>query len=635
MLGGIAAVLLLAACTSSGRSATDVVQVIAVDDQFVPPVVEVPRGATVEWLVEGDNPHNVFAADGSWGSPEVMRRGDRFEVTFDEPGIFPFYCSFHGTPEGDGMAGYVVVGDVSAYELPRPDVRRPSASPSGRTVVVPDDAPTIQAAVDAADPGDLVLVEPGVYREAVIVRTPGIVIRGVDRNTTILDGGFELSNGIHVVADGVAVENMTARNYVINGFYWTGVRGYRGSYLTAHNNGDYGIYAFDSVDGRFEWSYASGNRDSGFYVGQCRPCEVVIDEVVSERNGLAYSGTNAGGDLYIVRSVFRENMGGVVPNSLDSELNPPQRGATIVGNLIVGNNETEVPAKGFAGLALGEGIVVGGGEDNVVERNLVVNHDRFGIIVAPLPDENVWWAEGNVIRDNVIVGTGLGGIGFVGPWSPGNCVEGNRYDGWASPPLLELYHACDGVTLPVVWDLRGFALLLGAQGDLAAGYPPGTDYRTFPAPGPQPGMPDPRTAPVRPAVDVFERPDLTAIGVPRLPEGIEIRAKEVTVSGVPVGQPTPWTILFSLYAYFLPLALVGVWFALAVWDLVRRQDELSRSRVLMWLAVIFLVPFLGVVAYLALGGSRIPGWLRWAVVGGGTAAYLVVFAILVVLSGAV
>jgi hypothetical protein len=33
------------------------------------------------------------------------------------------------------------------------------------------------------------------------------------------------------------IENLTARNYTENGFYWDGVHGYRGSYLTAYRNG--------------------------------------------------------------------------------------------------------------------------------------------------------------------------------------------------------------------------------------------------------------------------------------------------------------------------------------------------------------------------------------------------------------
>ncbi len=106
---------------------------------------------------------------------------------------------------------------------------------------------------------------------------------------------------------------MTAQNYTGNGFFWTGVDGYRGSYLTTIRNGDYGVYAFGSVNGVLEHSYASGSPDAGFYIGQCYPCNALIDDVVSEWNGLGYSGTNSGGDLIIVNSVFRENKAGHRP----------------------------------------------------------------------------------------------------------------------------------------------------------------------------------------------------------------------------------------------------------------------------------------------------------------------------------
>ena len=51
-------------------------------------------------------------------------------------------------------------------------------------------------AVGAAAPGDLVLVSPGVYNEAVNVTTPELTIRGLDRNEVVLDREFELDNGI-------------------------------------------------------------------------------------------------------------------------------------------------------------------------------------------------------------------------------------------------------------------------------------------------------------------------------------------------------------------------------------------------------------------------------------------------------
>ena len=98
------------------------------------------------------------------------------------------------------------------------------ASATGTTRRVPQDYPTIQNGVDAANPGDLVLIDKGTYVESVFVTTPSITLRGVDRNSVILDGKFEFGTGIMVGGNGVAVENMTARNYTLNGFFWTAVQ---------------------------------------------------------------------------------------------------------------------------------------------------------------------------------------------------------------------------------------------------------------------------------------------------------------------------------------------------------------------------------------------------------------------------
>ena len=100
------------------------------------------------------------------------------------------------------------------------------------------------------------------------------------------------------------------RDVRTNGLCWRGVTGFRGSYVTAIGAVDYGIYAFDSTDGLFEHSYACGSAGGAFYVGQCQPCRVVLDRVTAEYSGLGYSGTNAGGDLYIVDSVWRHNGAG-------------------------------------------------------------------------------------------------------------------------------------------------------------------------------------------------------------------------------------------------------------------------------------------------------------------------------------
>src|SRR5260370_2267095 len=144
----------------------------------------------------------------------------------------------------------------------------PATQPSlpAATIEVPRDAPTIQIAVNRATPNTLVLIAPGVYRESVTVRRPDVVIRGVDRNRTILDGQFRRSAGIDVRANGVAVENLTARDFLGNGFYWEQVDGNLGSHLTPAPVGRYGLYAVRSQHGQFHHSYASGSADSGVYI---------------------------------------------------------------------------------------------------------------------------------------------------------------------------------------------------------------------------------------------------------------------------------------------------------------------------------------------------------------------------------
>jgi hypothetical protein len=345
-------------------------------------------GVTVTFVNEGTNPHTVTADDGSFDSGNLSP-GDTYTVSFDEPGQQSFFSEYHGAPGGFGMAGTVLVGAAPTAEDPEPVA--PPAPGTGRTIAVPRDHPTIQAAVDAARPGDLILVAPGVYPEAVRVTTPYLTIRGLDRNRVILEGDFERPNGIHVLdADGVTVENLTARHYLLNGFYWIGVDGYRGSFLTAYNNGDYGLYAFDSVRGQFDHSYASGHPDSGFYIGQCDPCHALVTDVLAENNALGWSGTNASGDLVLANSEWRNNMAGIVPNTLDSEALPPQRAQTIVGNWVHDNNNRAAPALPGTYPAFGTGIALAGGVDNVVLRNLVENHERYGIVTFPNLDRNFW-----------------------------------------------------------------------------------------------------------------------------------------------------------------------------------------------------------------------------------------------------
>jgi len=81
---------------------------------------------------------------------------------------------------------------------------------SAKTLRVPQNYPTIQAAVDVAKRGDEIEVSPGVYYENVVIDQE-ILLVGLDKDTTIIDGR-QVGNVIHVQVDSVTITGLTIRN---------------------------------------------------------------------------------------------------------------------------------------------------------------------------------------------------------------------------------------------------------------------------------------------------------------------------------------------------------------------------------------------------------------------------------------
>ncbi len=512
---------------------------------------------------------------------------------------------------------------------------RSPAEWSGATLQVPEEFPTIQAAVDAASPGDLVLVNRGVYKETVSVTTHGLTIRGVDRNEVIIDGEFERTNGVEVLfADGVVVENMTAMNHRINGFFWTGVRGYRGSYLTAINNGDYGIYAFDSGDGLFEHSYGTGSPDAAFYIGQCNPCDAVISDSIGEYSGLGYSGSNASKNLFLIRNTFRFNGAGVAPNSLDGELLPPAVEVSVVGNLVHDNGSNPFPFKTAQYITQGNGILLAGINDSYVARNRVVNHAMNGIFVHSNIDKNVWMAADNTVVDNVVEGSGLADLTMAGPSQSGNCFEGNQFE-TTMPAALEFKQPCDGLRFPALYEMGSLTSLFGRLVERNLELDTEVFYGDMPHPEPQPQMPGGADAPVIPAVNVFAgaEPDLESIGLPEMPSDLQVtQEKGFNIMGVTFASTIGGFL--GLYAYVLPLALYAAWVVIALWEIIKR-DDLSRGAGIGWMFAILIIPFLGVIAYYIFGKSKIPAAYRWTMLAGGMGVYVLFLVLGLVIGGIV
>jgi plastocyanin len=89
----------------------DAVAVIAQDNRFVAPYIEVSAGTKVDFTNKGRNQHDVVpTTDGAFAEipPEDFQPKDEGSITFTVPGDYAYYCSLHGTKD-KGMIGAVRV----------------------------------------------------------------------------------------------------------------------------------------------------------------------------------------------------------------------------------------------------------------------------------------------------------------------------------------------------------------------------------------------------------------------------------------------------------------------------------------------------------------------------------------------
>ncbi|MEV6872977.1 right-handed parallel beta-helix repeat-containing protein [Amycolatopsis sp. NPDC051128] len=390
------------------------------------------------------------------------------------------------------------------------------------TIRVPADAPTISDAVSLARSGDLVLVAPGVYHESVKVGTAQVTLRGESRDAVVIDGQLQRPNGVVVTAPGVAVENLTVRNNTQNGVLVTGsaaaaggtpgqggydtgdepvtfLKSFLVSHVTATRNGLYGIYAFSAQDGAIEHSYASGSADSGIYVGQCKPCRIVVRDNIAELNAVGYEGTNASGDVYVVGNRFAGNRVGLTTNSDHQEKLLPQQGSHVVGNLIAANQQASTPEQADGGWGVGIGI--DGGSDNQVVRNRVDGNVNAGLVITATADVP---PNGNQIVDNTFTANGVD-VGWTFPTATrgrGNCLRGNEL-ATTAPAQLATTASCRVAGQPS-----------GPSGAWPNPKPPrGIPFTEVAPAAPQPQFPDATAGPTAvPAVPAL--PDIEKVPLP-------------------------------------------------------------------------------------------------------------------------
>jgi predicted lipoprotein with Yx(FWY)xxD motif/plastocyanin len=94
---------------NSADSAASGAAVVSINNfSFSPALLTVKTGSKVTWTNNGSAAHSVVADQGEFKSA-TLARGESFSFTFTQPGKYLYYCSFHGGPNGQGMAGEVDV----------------------------------------------------------------------------------------------------------------------------------------------------------------------------------------------------------------------------------------------------------------------------------------------------------------------------------------------------------------------------------------------------------------------------------------------------------------------------------------------------------------------------------------------
>ncbi|MEZ7007723.1 nitrous oxide reductase family maturation protein NosD [Streptomyces sp. AD55] len=250
---------------------------------------------------------------------------------------------------------------------------------------------SIQKAVDAARPGDTVLVLSGTYRESVKVTTDGLTLRGTGPGTVIRPGGekapddcAERGNGICVTgAKDRPLRNVTVAALTVTGFDGSGVFAMGTDRLTvrdvtAEKNGVWGIAQQRSERGVLRDNTVRDNGDAGLFLANT----ITAEEGAADTRGTLVEHNTAEGNRIGVTVRRLRNLS-VTGNHLTGNCaglfvvgdeNTPRTGDLLVGgNRVVANNKSCPKTERLPALQ-GSGIVLTGAEKTRITRNLVADN---------------------------------------------------------------------------------------------------------------------------------------------------------------------------------------------------------------------------------------------------------------------
>jgi parallel beta-helix repeat protein len=326
---------------------------------------------------------------------------------------------------------------------------------------------SIQAAVDQAEPGDRVLVSPGVYSEpsrecplrpgrscAVVVTEDDISIVGIGgRGQAVLRAVAGQNEGISVgfsrgggcIADpdlrvhGSLIKGLTVEGFEDDGVLLGCVEDWRITQVIAVDNEEYGTFPSRVFDGRLDHSFASGANDTGHYIGQSFDSR--MDHNVATDNVSGYEIENSV-RIRADHNLAFGNTGGILSFNLPFLNVQENRGNTIEHNVVVDNDRPNTctdPEEAVCAVPQGTGILLMATDDNLVQGNRVEGNDSYGVAVANICLAQELPAEVCAVLD-------------IDPDPDGNRVVGNRVtgNGGGAAPTLPPVFAVD-----LAWDGSG------------------------------------------------------------------------------------------------------------------------------------------------------------------------------------
>ncbi|AZK97261.1 DUF1565 domain-containing protein [Streptomyces sp. SID5473] len=295
----------------------------------------------------------------------------------------------------------------------------------GRHTVRPGES--IQAAVDAAAPGDVILVSPGTYRESVEITTSGITLRGSGPGTVIAPPAAaetknraesacaKAGNGVCITGtESAGVTGVTIRSLTISGSAKGGLWASRTDRLTvrevtAEKNGTWGLGQEKSTRAVFRGNTARENKDAGIMltniVGHEAAATDSLGTVVADNT---LTDNRLGVMLKRIRNVsthsneITANCAGIFVVSDESK--PGSGDITIRSNTIHENNKFCAATPRLPAIQ-GSGIVLTGSDATLIKGNSVRGHHSDTLLAGGivLAESYVGATNtGNVIEHNTV-----------------------------------------------------------------------------------------------------------------------------------------------------------------------------------------------------------------------------------------